>query len=310
MTRRTAITDSNGFYRVWHLPEKLCYVKRMDEWKGLGVVARAVVPRNGEVIRLDFGGSPIVSGSIVIDGTPLAATRILLGPADSPHFGMFKCYAVTDEHGGFAFAGAAPGTHGIYCERPQKQNDWLKIVNVTVRNADIDLGVIPGNATKLFITFNMPQTDSGWTIKQVYLAQGKRVYATPMRTADAPTEKDKPWVISNIDPGQYTLMMFQGSMQWRKEIELEPGRSEWHISLDVPRLSAHVSGRIIGDKIQSAVLWREHKDVVAGIQAGQQECDPQGHRPAPLQVADDHRPPGQEMKAIAAMMRARTRPRV
>ena len=261
-----AVTDSNGFYRVSHLPEKLCYVTRMNEWKTLGVVARAVVPRNGEVVRLDFGGSPIVSGSIVIDGTPLAATRVLLGPADSPHFGMFKCYAITDEHGAFAFAGAAPGTHGIYYERPQKQNDWLKIVNVTVRNTDIDLGVIPGNATRPFITFNTRGTDSGWTIKQVYLAQGKRIYAAPMRTADAPTEKDKPWVISNVEPGQYTLMMYQDySIQWRREIELEPGRNEWRISLDVPTFSANLSGRLIGDKAQSASLWREHKDVIAGI---------------------------------------------
>jgi len=260
-----AVTDSNGFYRVLHLPEKLCYVKRMDEWKTLGVVARVVVPRNGEVIRLDFGGAPVVSGSIVIDGVPLAATRVLLGPADSPHFGTFKCYAVTDEHGAFAFAGAAPGTHGVYYERPQKQNDWLKVVNVTVRNADIDLGVIPGNATRLFITLNTSGADSDWTVKQIYLTQGKRIYAAPMRTADAPTEKDKPWSISNVEPGQYTLMMYQDSVQWRKEIELEPGRSEWHILLDVPRFSANLSGRIIGDKVQSAALWREHKDVIAGI---------------------------------------------
>lgn len=261
-----AVTDSNGFYRVSHLPEKPCYVKRMDEWKGLGVVARAVVPRNGEVVRLDFGGTPVVSGSIVIDGVPLAATRVLLGPADSPHFGMFKCYAVTDEHGAFAFAGAAPGTHGIYYEQPQKQNQWLKIATITVKSADIDLGVIPGNVAKLFITFNTPATDSGWTIEQVFLSQGKGVYAAPLRTAEAPPERDKPWVISNVEPGRYTLMvMLRSSVQWRKEIELEPGRNEWRISLDVPKLSANLSGHIIGDKVQTAVLWREHKDVVAGI---------------------------------------------
>ncbi len=261
-----AVTDSNGFYRVSHLPEKLCYVKRMDEWKGLGVVARAVVPRSGEVVRLDFGGSPVVSGSIIIDGVPLAATRVLLGPADSPHFGTFKCYAVTDEHGAFVFAGAAPGAHGIYYEQPQKQGEWFKIATITVRNADIDLGVIPGNAARLFITLNTPGTDSGWTIKQISLSQGKRIYATPLQTADAPTEKGKPWVIRNVEPGQYTLMMYQDySTQWRKEIELEPGRSEWRLSLDVPRFSARLSGRIAGDKVQTASLWREHKDVIAGI---------------------------------------------
>jgi len=261
-----AVTDSNGFYRVSHLPETLCYVKRMDEWKGPGVVARAVVPRNGEVIRLDFGGAPVVSGSIITDDVPLAATRVLLGPVDSPHFGMFKCYAVTDEHGAFAFAGAAPGTHGIYYEQPQKQGEWLKIMTVTVKDADIDLGVIPGNVAKLFITLNTPGLDSGRTVEQIYLSQGKRIYATPFRTAEAPPEKDKPWVISNIEPGQYTLMItLRSSVQWRKEIELEPGRSEWHLSLDVPEASARLSGRIVGNGVQTAVLWREHKDVTAGI---------------------------------------------
>ncbi len=48
----TAITDSNGFYRVSGLPEKICSVRREKEWQSLGVVRRALMPKSGEVHEL------------------------------------------------------------------------------------------------------------------------------------------------------------------------------------------------------------------------------------------------------------------
>ncbi|HUV65990.1 MAG TPA: sigma-70 family RNA polymerase sigma factor, partial [Sedimentisphaerales bacterium] len=72
----TAITDSNGFYHVPRLPEKMCYVMRKDGWQHLGVVRRTVMPKNGQTVELDFGGSPVLTGAMVIDGLPLADTRV------------------------------------------------------------------------------------------------------------------------------------------------------------------------------------------------------------------------------------------
>lgn len=266
----TAITDSNGFYRVAHLPEQLSYVMRADQWRSLGVVRRRVVPRDGRVTRLDFGGTPIVSGAVVVDGVPLAETKLVLGSVRSPHSGALKCCTVTDELGVFAFGGVAPGTHAIYYEKSGGRNEWLKIVTVRVVHENIDLGVIAAGETRLSITFDPPSPHAEWKIGSILLSEGRNVPGTPVGFARAPSQEGDSWVINNVEPGTYMLTVVrQDRVQWRKEIELEAGRRQWHISLEIPKASAKITGRIHADAGQGVVLWRAQKDIVATVTRAQ-----------------------------------------
>jgi len=256
-----AVTDSNGFYRVAHLPETLCYVTRANEWNSMGVVRRVVVPQDGETIRLDFGSMPLVSGAAIVDGLPLANTRLLLGPTDSPHFGAFRCFARTDEHGAFVFTGAVRGTHAIYYERPDKRNDWLKIATVTVADADVDLGTVPRNASRLMVTIHVPEADPAWQIEEAFISDNDRPGAAKFRTAETPTSASGPWLIDNVGPGAYVLTVVRrDGVRWQTKIEIKADQDPWQISVTPPRSSASISGHIRGEANWLA-LWREGKDI-------------------------------------------------
>jgi len=124
----TAVTDSNGFYSISCLPEMRCYVTRKNSSKSLGVVRRCEVLKNNIVTRLDFGGTQLLTGTVVINGLPLAQKRILLTDVRTPHFGTFRCYAQTDAQGQFVFRGVIPGIHAIYYEIDEMRSDWVKIM--------------------------------------------------------------------------------------------------------------------------------------------------------------------------------------
>ncbi len=257
----SAVTDSNGFYQVSHLPEKLAYVTRGDGWSGNGVVCRVVAPSNGEIIRLDFGGTPLVSGLVVLDGAPLAKARLLLGDTDSYYSRSFRCFTTTDEQGAFIFRGVSRGTHAVYYARPDRQNDWLKIATFTVADTNTDLGVIPHEASSLMLTIDVPEADSAWQIENVSIADSDRPTVGRFREARAPTVADGPWLIENVPAGPYTLTVVRrDGVRWRTQIDLQAGQGPWQVSVTAPQGSAKVSGRVLGDANWLA-LWREGKDL-------------------------------------------------
>jgi len=264
-----AVTDSNGFYRIEHLPEQLCYVTRA-EGTDLGVVRQTILPRNGRLIRLDFGGMPIVSGIATVDGDPLTKTRLLLGPTSSPHFGHFRCNTVTDEHGAFAFGGAAPGTHAIYYEGPDKRGDWIRIATVSVAETNVNLGVIGGKVPELSVTFHGSATGPKWGIQQLFLGQDSQGWPSPLALAKSPVSEGGPWVVKNVEPGRYALVVVRDDLvQWRRAIELAPGANPWEVSIDLPKWETRLSGRILGEGKRGLVFWREQKDIQGNIVSGQ-----------------------------------------
>ena len=68
----TAVTDENGYYEVSHLPERLVFIHRADEWDALGVVRQTVLPSNGKRRTVDFGGSSKITGQLFVNGKPLS----------------------------------------------------------------------------------------------------------------------------------------------------------------------------------------------------------------------------------------------
>ena len=265
----TVVTDSNGFYRASGLPEKMCYVKRKEEWSSLGVVCRAIAPQNARISRLDFGGTPILTGTAVIDGEPLPDRRVLLGPTDSPHVGMFKCYTRTDWQGRFAFRGAAAGRHAIYYEQPEKRNEWVKIATVEIRDRDLDVGAIPREVSQLLVTISEPGSDSKWKIENVHLSEVATMWTQPIRISNAPSAEGGPWIIANVEAGKYMLAAVrQDQIQIRKEIELVPTSGRWQITVDIPNSTARLCGRILGDIASGLILWREGKDILGTILPG------------------------------------------
>jgi len=136
-------TDRNGFYRVMHLPEKPCYVRRGSRQQPLGVIQQIMLPSADHATRVDLGGTPIVTGVVILDGAAQANRYLRLHPSNPQDIHSFSCYAMTDTEGEFAFAGVVPGTHSISHQLPGKRPLWEEIATVEVGNDDVNLDVIP-----------------------------------------------------------------------------------------------------------------------------------------------------------------------
>ncbi len=264
--RGQAVTDANGFYRIEHLPQELCYVRKMDRRQRPGVVCRTVMPRDGRVVRVDLGGVPVVRGRVVIDGVPLAGARLLIGPVRSPHSGAFTCYATTDEQGGFTFGGARPGVYSIYRLQAAERNQWLAVGTVTVADADVDVGVLPVDASNLYVTLNDADTAEGWGIESVFLTKKRRPGSTPTGIAEAPSAAVGPYIIKGVEPGVYVLnIKRQDQVLWQTQVELDAGKGPWELSVDLPTWKASISGRIRVGGSRVLAVWREQKDVFAVV---------------------------------------------
>lgn len=262
-----AVTDADGFYRIEHLPAELCYVQRINKWQGQGVVCRMAAPRDGQVVRVDLGGVPVVRGRVVIDGVPLAGARLLIGPARSPHSGAFTCYATTDTQGGFTFGGALPGVYSIYRRQSAEHNSWLVVGTVTVADADTDVGVLPPNASNLYVTLNGADAADGWGIDSVFLTKGQRLGSTPTGIAEAPSAAGEPYVVKGVEPGDYVLNVRRRDQTlWQKTVTLDAGRARWELTVDLPVWKAGVAGFVRGVGACTLVLWRRQKDVLAVVQ--------------------------------------------
>lgn len=264
-----ALTDANGYYRIDHVVQQLCHVRRKDEGESLGVVRRAVLPRDGRIVRVDLGGVPVIRGRVVVDGFPVAGARLLIEPARSQHTGAFRGYAVTDEQGNFTFGGAPPGTYSIHSQRPNEQPRWLPLGTITAGNADVDAGTLSARATSLLLKLNDTGSAGEWPIDSVSLSTGQRLWSASAGIASPPSKAGDPYLIKSIAPGRYTLSVRRrDQVFWQQSAELDPAKNRWELSLDLPASKANVSGRIRGVGARTLVLCREQKDVIAVVQLG------------------------------------------
>lgn len=264
----SVVTDSNGFYRVAHLPEEVCYVKRVDTYRALGVVRRAVVPRTNAVTRLDFGGTPIVAGVVVLKGQPQAKTKLWLSPADATEVRLLTSYSMTDEHGAFTFNGIPPGVYAIRCRDTGKRRDWLKIATVEVGAGDVDMGTIPAGTSTLLLTLDGPPSDAPDAIERVFLAEPGHTWPRPVRIGEAPAAPGEPWRIRDVEPGAYTLLLERADrLHWRREVTLQAGREGWDITTEAPQATAQISGQIQGPCEGTLTFWREGKDLAGALHA-------------------------------------------
>jgi len=262
-----ATTDANGFYHIEGLPDKMCYVKRQNEWESTGVVRRALIPQNGRTIRLDFGGKPVVTGQIVLGGQVLSNHRIQLGAIDNPHFGTTKCYALTDIEGNFTFRGIPAGKHSIYYEHPDKRNEWVKIATFNVGNQDLDVGIVPEGMSRIQVYVINEKEDPNCVINRVYLQEGTETWSQKIGDVTLPNQPHQPYVITNVIYGNHSLVL------WRKDgvmirQGLEVYDEEVELDLDIPTGTSVVSGRFVGDSQEWVMMWREDKKFAAYLKPG------------------------------------------
>jgi len=292
-----AITDPNGFYHVSGLPEKICYVRRQNSGKNLGVVRRAILPENSRVFRLDFGGGPVVSGQLIVDGAPLVNRKLLLGSPLNPRFGYFKCYDWTDADGGFNFSGVPVGKFAIYYEQADKRREWIKFGIVDVKGEDIDLGAVPDQMAKVIVTIEMADAESNMQISLVMIQEGTDLLGRQIGVAKAPVSQGQSYVINSVPAGKHTLSIIRNDFfTIRKEIEIEEAVTEAKVLFMMPKSTASVSGKITGNN-RVVSFWSSDEKLTGMIRAGDDGSFMVGNLPAGKYLAGFNM---QSMKKVIA----------
>jgi RNA polymerase sigma factor (sigma-70 family) len=218
----TATTDPNGFYRMKHLPGELIYITVGKAYEKTGVVSQGIVPANQESIRLDFGGGPVVKGRIVLNGKPLAQTKLKLTLGDPTSSALYKCQAKTDENGHFMLRARFPGTYTLSYDKRTKvsTSQNFKLLDIVVGQEDIDLGVIPAKGKTLRIRVEIvgePEEKVRWFL----LRENDPIYGACVYWVDQPALTDMPLQIDDLRPGlYYAVAHLDGRGEYRLPIEI------------------------------------------------------------------------------------------
>jgi RNA polymerase sigma factor (sigma-70 family) len=250
----SVVTDSNGYYRVESLPEKVCYVSRADEWQTIGVTRRVIIPRNGKSVRLDFGGDFFVTGQLIDDGNAVEVERLQLQSTVDAY--GFRCNGQIDAEGNFIFHGVPKGRYDFYCK--VVTGNYRSNAKVNVADADVDMGIIDIGGGNLFVTLKWagrePKTKAG-QVALMDMANGKMDMAGIGRFDD----EKKCWKFANVEAGSYTLIAMRAdNVQIRADIEVVAGIP--NIEVKMPEISAGVHGKIAG--VTGAVYMKSEDEII------------------------------------------------
>ena len=241
----TAVTDENGYYEVSHLPERLVYIHRADEWDALGVVRQAVLPSNGKMRTVDFGGSSKISGQLFVNGRPLSNQKVLISGVN-PNSGIMKAFAKTDANGTFTFLGVPFGNRYLYYTDGRSGFNWHRVRELRIDSASRNFGRIEHHVGTLKV--KLPKV-AGPSRSAVW-ASLEDVAAGPFRgqtvsSASPKSEKDAPFIFENISSGKYAVTTTLGKgFQVRKLVETTPEKRDLTVAVELPFGTASLQGTL------------------------------------------------------------------
>ncbi|MCP4608704.1 MAG: sigma-70 family RNA polymerase sigma factor [Planctomycetes bacterium] len=221
----TVVSEPNGFYRIKGLPGGICYLIRKDEWSTFGVVRRTVAPEFGKTMHVDFGGRTLVSGQIIIEGTPLSNQKVIISSPHTHYSGSLKAIVKTDSEGRFVFLGIAPGRYGIFYEMNRKRSGWFRLTEFEMTSVDHDLGILPKEISILYLTIKQP-INSPWDISSVYLKREK--YGSSIAIPyEQGMNSNQPYKVGPVTPGRYSISVYRpDGISYNKQIDISRDTNE------------------------------------------------------------------------------------
>jgi len=260
----SAITDANGFYHVDGLPEQLCFAKRLNEWDCQGVICRSFVPAQGKVTRLYFGGKPLITGRIIIDGTPLAGHKIIVSEIGSVHSSLFKCSVITGPDGSFSFSGVPKGKWAIFYENPENRRiDFTKIATFDCAGMDLNLGVIPQDTTTVRVSLEFEPNSPKWDILYADFREDNKPWSQMSVKFFRPFDANEPCILKNILSGKYILTLTrQDYIRFDEQIVIDKNCGD--ITIKLPQCTSGIFGHI-NRKPDNSSIYSEDKKIIAAI---------------------------------------------
>ncbi len=254
-----ATTDENGDYEIHHMPSTVVYVSRTNEWEYVGLIRHAVVTENGQVHRLDFGGTSKLTGRMTANGQPMANARMQLGGPDSI-FGAMKMRIRCNEEGEFCFFGPPVGDWHLYREIEGTRSEWTPLQIVSIRpGRDLDLGDQSVRTGRLTI---VPKIQDGEIPKSavVKFDHYDKVYMIG-RDAGKPIARlnqNDPFEFDHVGAGDYLLRCFGiGQFSISQRLKLSEDQIGQPIELMIPAATSTLNATVLdfqGKPFQQSLL--------------------------------------------------------
>jgi len=243
-------TNASGYYRIEHLPEEVCYAFREDPDNQLGVVLASILPRAGQILRLDMGGPWKTTGRLVRNGEPVAKTKLLVTYRAGYDQG-FEAYALSDTLGRFSLYGLPTGRRSLYWAIPggRGTRQWFELTAVDFeRGVDVDLGdleavVAEATVELMFADESLPI--DRWEVSlnepRAQGPMGRQVGQLQPRRDDS-----DPFIFTALSAGHYDVAVSrEGYPTIRDRLHIEPGQSHGAVAVTIPAGTARISGEVV-----------------------------------------------------------------
>lgn len=240
----SAVTDSDGRYFFETLPEGQFVVTVRDPQQRIAESRRMMWAVKDRPCVVDFGGSPVVSGAVILYDTPLAQQRLLLSDSfHDPVYGAFTAEVQTDVEGGFVFSGVPAGAYGLFTRT--NANRWILLAQVEVASADVIAMFDPPAVT---LTVQAGELPESLGIVAVSLRYSPDSSDTLAEWNAVRTEVDTVFAINRVIPGVYTLCVdFSNGVRTLRDVVVTE-QSEQVVFIDtIPSGSAGMEGRFLSD---------------------------------------------------------------
>jgi hypothetical protein len=240
----SSVSDEAGEYEAAHLPETLIYISRGNIWSSLGVVRQTVLPAAGKTVQVDFGGVKKVTGRLVVNGAPVANTKVLLSGENSQ--GEMMAYTLTNADGNFVFRGIPPGERCLYYSQGTEfRQNWVRVKPLRIETSNDSFGAI--HVVTGTLAIHSPEADpNAPAITTVWLSAYDPVWFNSATTFFAAPRQDKndPFLFPDLAIGKYAVTLNRpqrlGVMQ---AIEIAgPGRKT--VTLEAPKGTASLQGKV------------------------------------------------------------------
>jgi protocatechuate 3,4-dioxygenase beta subunit len=254
------VSDEAGDYEVAHLPEALIYITQGNTWTSLGVVRQAVLPASGRTIRVDFGGIKKVTGRLIVNGAPVANTKVTLSD-DNPQ-GELIANAMTDGDGNFVFRGIPPGERYLYYTLGTGLH-MVRVKPLRIETSNDAFGTIEVVTGTLAIHCPDAPDPQGPEIASIWLSDKDPVslIASSSIAAARRQSKEDPFLFRDVPVGKHALTLRRPRKLGLRQMIQVTGPGEHSMTIDVPQGTASLRGKVERFRSgQNRFLQLESKD--------------------------------------------------
>ncbi len=264
----SAVADANGFYRVEHVPEGICYGFREGPEDNFGTVLTSVAVENGRVYRLDFGGTWTAGGRLLEEGRPLANATVTVRGCRANWATAFESHALTDSAGRFTFYGIPAGKRPVYYQIPGLRSDykWAELTKHDFQSGvDTELGdfdVVMGRVT-VEITADEPDEPLDLLHVHVQKFEENGIYG-PSEGQQVPrNELSDPYVFEKLVPGKYEAVVKRDRHpEIREMFEITAEQKDRQITVRIPHGTGSLRGKVRfeGSSSSPPMVWLRSTD--------------------------------------------------